>query len=106
MEGFFDIKDNSCCPLLGSTLSEDSRLFQKIVSSRIPVFVALDENAMKKMLKIVEKLLYYDVEIFVVDTRGFSDVGVMSKQDFATRKLEAERVHWGNLHQFRLAVVK
>lgn len=102
VEGFFDIKDDSCIPLLGSTLSEDSRLFQKIVSKNLDVYVALDQNAFKKMLTIVKNLLEYGVNVFVVDTRGFADVGVMTKTEFAVRKKEAELIDWINFRQLCL----
>ena len=50
VEGVFDaVKagDNSV-PLLGSTLTEASKLFAKIVESDTPVYLALDPDAVKK----------------------------------------------------------
>jgi len=91
-EGVFDaiIAGNNSVPLMGSTLSEESRLFWEIVKNDTSVFVALDRDAEKKALAIVEKFLKYDVEVFKIDTGGYEDVAEMPRRIFNKRKEEAE----------------
>ena len=91
VEGVFDaIKagDNSV-PLLGSSLSEESKLFQKIVLYDTPVYLALDYDAEAKSIRMIKKLLNYGIEVYKVDTTGFKDVGEMTKEQFNIRKQNA-----------------
>jgi DNA primase len=86
-EGCFDaIKAGNAVPLLGSTLREDSRLFQEIVKHDTPIYVALDPDAEKKAKRLISALLQYDVELYKVDISGYNDVGEMSKDEFNKRK--------------------
>jgi hypothetical protein len=91
VEGAFDaIKAGpNSVPLLGSTLREESKLFQEIVKNDSSIFIALDKDAEEKSKKIIFKLLSYGVEVFKVDTSGFDDVGAMTKEEFNLRKQEA-----------------
>ena len=91
VEGVFDaIKaGNNSVPLLGSTLHEESKLFQKIVLYDTPVYLALDYDADNKAIKIVKKLLKYGIEVYKVDTTGYKDVGEMTKEQFNLRKQNA-----------------
>ena len=95
VEGIFDaIKAGAnSIPLLGSTLREDSKLFQEIVKNDTPVFVALDIDAEKKAFSIISKLISYGVEVYKIDTSGFQDVGEMSKQEYQERKKNAKFVN-------------
>ena len=98
VEGVFDaIKagDNSV-PLLGSTLTENSRLFKEIVENKTNVYLALDKDARKKALKILRLLVSYDVNVKFVDLQSFSDVGDMSKEEFQMRKDHAVRLDGSN----------
>jgi len=104
VEGFFDIKDDTCIPLLGSTISTNSKLFKKIVFYGSVVYVALDKDAFSKSLKMIEFFLEYDIDVYIVDTRGFSDVGVMSKEKFLERKMEAEKITHNNYIELRMAM--
>ena len=92
VEGIFDaIKAGpNSIPLLGSTLREDSKLFQKIAKNDTAIFVALDKDAEKKSIKIISKLLLYGVEVYKIDTSGYEDVGEMTKQEFQKRKENAK----------------
>ena len=76
-------------PLLGSTLREGSRLFQEIIKNDTPIYLALDPDAEKKAMNLVNKLLEYDIEIYKVNIDPYSDVGEMTKQEFKTRKEKA-----------------
>ncbi len=50
-------------PILGSTLRDNTKLFQAIVLNDSPVYLALDADADKKLSYIVKNLLKYDIEV-------------------------------------------
>lgn len=85
VEGPFDLVkaiENSTC-LLGSTLNEESLLFQKIVKNKTNITLILDKDANKKMFNIANKFIKYGVEINVVLLETDKDPGDMSKKEFA-----------------------
>ena len=91
VEGVFDaIKagENSI-PLLGCSLRESSRLFSSIVRNKTGVYIALDADAEKQSMKIIKSLLKYDIVVKKVDISPYSDVGEMTKEEFALRKENA-----------------
>ncbi len=91
VEGVFDaIVVGNAIPLLGSTLREDSYIFQKIVDKCDKVYIALDEDAKKKESKIGRILTSYGVDVYRVDTSDFGDVGEMDPATFQARKKIAE----------------
>jgi len=94
VEGAFDaIKvGHNAVPLLGSTLREESKLFQKMVRNDTPVYIALDPDAEKKALNIIQKLLTYDAELYKIDIYPHADVGEMSREQFIERKKTAKRM--------------
>jgi len=94
-EGVFDaIKAGpNSIPLLGSTLRENSKLFQEIVKNDAAIFVALDPDAEKKSLRMIKNLLTYGIETYKIDVSGYEDVGEMTKEEFSTRKDAAEFVN-------------
>ncbi len=65
VEGVFDaiVAGDNAIPILGSTLREDSRLFQAIEIHDTPVYIALDPDAEKKAQWIIRSLMKYDLEI-------------------------------------------
>jgi hypothetical protein len=84
VEGPLDLlktNDNATC-LLGSSLTEDMTLFQKIVKHKTKINLALDSDVYYKTLRIAKLLSSYDVEVNILDTRGSEDVGDMSKKRF------------------------
>ncbi len=90
VEGVFDaINAGNAVPILGSTLSSNARLIQKIVLNDTPVYVALDADAAEKERKIIKTLLKYDVELYKIDVTGYEDVGSMPKEVFTERKSKA-----------------
>jgi len=106
VEGVFDaIKAGNAIPLLGSTLRENSALFQAIVKNGNRVFLALDEDASKKARSIARLLLKYGVEVYEIDTSGVEDVGEMTKNDFQDRKNNAAIVQKDNYLLQRLFAV-
>ena len=95
VEGVFDaIKagDNSV-PLLGSTLTETSSLFDQIIKNDTPVYLALDPDADKKTNKLIRLFLNYDIELYLVDVKPFNDVGEMTKKQFEERKSSAKIIN-------------
>jgi DNA primase len=91
VEGVFDaIKaGDNAVPILGSTLREHSKLFQKIVENDTPIYIALDPDVDQKTLKIIKLLLEYDIEVHKINILPYNDVGEMSRQQFIKRKEEA-----------------
>ena len=96
VEGPFDMMKagSNAIPLQGSELSESSRLFEKIVTARVPVYMALDVDARKKQIKHIKKLLSYGLEVFhiPIENYGVFDVGEMSKEQFRLAKLDARKI--------------
>jgi len=87
VEGVFDaIVARNAIPLLGSTLRENSYIFQKIVTNCDKIYIGLDSDARAKEDKIIQLLLSYGVDCYRVDTSGFGDIGEMDKETFQARK--------------------
>ena len=91
VEGVFDaiVAGENSIPLLGSTLREDSKLFRKIVKNDTPVLLGLDADAQKKAMRLVKALLAYDVEVRMMDTSGYKDIGERPREVFQQRKEKA-----------------
>lgn len=84
VEGPLDLiktNDNATC-LLGSSLTEDSLLFYKIVKNKTDIKLALDRDAYSKALEIAELLNSYDINVDIINTKFFEDVGEMTKEEF------------------------
>jgi DNA primase len=90
VEGVFDaMVAGNAIPLLGSTLRENSYVFQKILDKCQKIYIALDADARVKELKIGKLFMSYGVDVYRIDTSGFGDVGEMDKETFQTRKKTA-----------------
>ena len=90
VEGVFDaIVAGNAIPLLGSTLRENSYVFQKIIANCNKVYIALDNDAKGKEIKISKLFMSYGVDVYRIDTSGFGDIGEMDKTTFQTRKKTA-----------------
>ena len=90
VEGVFDaIVAGNAIPLLGSTLRENSYIFQKIITNCDKVYIALDDDAKSKEFKISDLFRSYGVDVYRIDTSGFGDVGEMDKKTFQARKKTA-----------------
>tara|TARA_B100000287_G_C20183663_1_gene603234 strand:- start:184 stop:591 length:408 start_codon:yes stop_codon:yes gene_type:complete len=87
VEGLFDaiVGGQNAIPILGSTLREESKLFQAIVLNDTPVYLALDEDAQKKQEYMIRTMHKYDIDMRVIDTTNVDDVGSMSKEQFQER---------------------
>jgi len=87
VEGVFDAMNAAnSIPLLGSTLNSRSRLFKAILTHSSRIYIALDQDAVKKALNIINVLNSYGVEVYNIDTSDYEDVGSMTKEEFESRK--------------------
>lgn len=91
VEGVFDaiVAGNNSIPILGSFLSENSKLVKKIIKNRTTVYLALDPDAFEKEKKIASMLLKYDIRVYKIEINPFKDPGSMCKQEFQKRKENA-----------------
>tara|TARA_Y100000592_G_scaffold31358_1_gene49928 strand:+ start:2430 stop:3368 length:939 start_codon:yes stop_codon:yes gene_type:complete len=91
VEGVFDamIAGDNSIPLLGSTLREDSKLFQAIVLNDVPVYLGLDPDADKKTRYMIKCMLKYDIEVYRINLDGCEDIGSITRQEFIDRRNDA-----------------
>lgn len=86
-EGPFDaLKShvNATC-LLGSSLTEKTLLFQRIIENDTKVLLALDSDktGKEKTLRITNMLLEYDIDVKIFDISAqYKDIGEMSSDTF------------------------
>ena len=94
VEGVFDaiVAGQNAIPILGSTLRENTKLFQAIVLNDSPVYLALDEDADKKVSQIVRNMLKYDIELHKLDTSDIEDIGSISTTEFESLRQTATAV--------------
>ena len=93
VEGVFDaMKCKNAIPLLGSTIREESKLFQKICKKKPTVYIALDEDAKEKQFGISKKLRDYGIKVMSIDLTGYSDIGEMPQETVEQRKQNADIV--------------
>jgi hypothetical protein len=105
-EGIFDAvkAGQNSVPLLGSTLREENKLFQRIVNYDTAVYLALDPDAKKKENELIKKFINYGVETYKVEISPYKDAGEMTKEEFQKRKSEAKRMTYETLLQQELEV--
>jgi hypothetical protein len=94
VEGVFDaiVAGDNAIPILGSTLREDSKLFQAIAIHDSPIYIALDADAEKKSRWIINSLMKYDLEIKKLNIGSYEDIGSMSRAVFKQKIEIAEEV--------------
>jgi len=83
IEGIFDlikIKTNAIC-ILGSSLSENSLLFKKLIVNSCSIVLALDSDVQPKMFKIADKLISYGCSVKIFPLYDKKDVGSMSSEE-------------------------
>ena len=95
VEGFFDAlkMGHNAIPLLGSSLSEFSLLFQRIVENNSRVFLALDPEAETNEKKIAKLLLSFGIEVWKMPIPKETDPGGMERRALQESKQMAERVY-------------
>lgn len=107
VEGPFDLlkcNDNSTC-LLGSQLTTEYKLFQKIVEHNTPIILALDNDARKKTLNIAKLLYGYDIDVKIYKVPDqYGDVGEMTRLDFVNGLPEAMPFDMSALRQIQLLI--
>lgn len=93
VEGPLDLlktNDNATC-LLGSSLTQDMKLFKKIVENKTEINLALDKDVYTKALSIARMLNEYDVNVNILDTRIANDVGDMTFEQFNSSLKDAKQ---------------
>lgn len=88
LEGPFDLikaDKNSTC-LLGSKLSQKSKLFNKIIENKTPVLLALDPDMKIESHNIAKSLSRFGCSVRILYNNTDMDVGDMSKKEFSRRK--------------------
>ena len=91
VEGVFDaIVAGNAVPILGSSLKEDSKLIKKVVEHDTPVYIALDPDVETKAMRLIKKLLTFDIEVYKIDITPYDDVGEMTRREFENRKANAK----------------
>ena len=107
VEGVFDaiIAGPNAIPILGSTLRENTKLFQEIVKNDTTVYIALDPDAERKSLFLINSLLSYGVQVYKVDIAPYSDVGEMTKQEYKKRKNNAVLMDTDNYLIYNLETI-
>ena len=93
VEGVFDaMKCKNAIPLLGSTLREDSVLFQKICEKRPNVYLALDDDAKVKEFGIAKRLRGHGINTMSIKVAPYADIGEMPSEIVEERKQNADIV--------------
>ena len=92
VEGPFDLMKcdwNSTC-LLGSLLSQKSKLFKKIIENKPEVILGLDHDAIEKTHNIAKTLSYYDCNVRLIKTDNITDIGNITREQFLYLKSKAK----------------
>ena len=87
-EGIFDfiaLKENGTC-MLGSSLSESSLLFKKLVANESDVVLCLDNDMVKKTARTADLLTSYGCKVEVMDTSSAKDIAEMSNEQLQIAK--------------------
>ena len=93
VEGVFDaMKCKNAIPLLGSTLREDSVLFQKICQNKPNVYLALDDDVKDKEFGIAKRLREYGINAMSIKITPYADIGEMPVEIVEERKQNADIV--------------
>jgi len=93
VEGVFDaLVAGNALPLLGSTVREESVVFQTILSNDPVLYLALDDNAQTKREKLIDLCLKYELEVYNIDTSGIEDIGSITKKQFEKLKKNARPI--------------
>lgn len=95
---------DNAVPLLGSSLNEESLLFNTIIANNTPIALALDADMIESRVPaIAAKLTEYDVDVQIVDVRPFADPGKMTRLEFGQKLREAHQYAWIDSFSSKLA---
>jgi len=106
VEGFMDgIKSRfeNVVPLLGSSLSKNSKLFNTIIENKTVVFLGLDSDAILKKCDIAKDFLAHNIECYDIDVAPFHDIGEMKKEDFKVRYENAKKFDENYMLKIRMS---
>lgn len=102
-EGVFDLikcPDNTI-PLLGSSLNEQSALFEKIVVNNTPIILALDADMrLTNSISIAKKLMEYQINVRIMNVS--TDPGEMQKEEVLKAIVSARSMDWFQFISSRL----
>ena len=104
-EGAFDMFKcgENAVALLGSDVSENSRLFNQILINSTPVAIALDDDMWEtKTIRLAKKMSDYDIDVVIVDTRKIGDPGNATKKEFMDALKDAKPNTWLSMFLTRL----
>ena len=87
VEGVFDaVHEPNMVPLLGSTLHENTALFQKLCEMRSKVFICMDHDASVKERNIISNLLKYGLEVWKIPSPKKGDLADLSYENYKNLK--------------------
>lgn len=104
-EGPFDAVScgQNAIPMLGSMITEKYALFTAIVTCNAPIVLAMDADTWdNKMLDVLKKLQFYDVDVKVVNVSPFKDPGSMTKKEFREILGKAVYLSWEDAYQMKV----
>ena len=85
VEGIFDaiLSRKNAVPILGSNVGSGSLLFKRLLQNHTEVIIALDADAKKKMFKMINELVKYNIPVTYVDWRSEErDIAEMGSDTF------------------------
>lgn len=87
-EGPFDafVANDNAIPLQTNILNINSKLFNKIISSGVDVFFALDSDAIKNQIDMIETFVSYGIKCHYISLGSNKDVGELTTSEFLKLK--------------------
>ena len=85
VEGIFDaiLSRKNAVPILGSNIGTGSLLFKRLLQNNTEVVIALDADAKKKMFKMINELVKYNIPVTYVDWKSEErDIAEMGSAKF------------------------
>ena len=85
VEGIFDaiLSRKNAVPILGSNVGKGSLLFKRLLQNHTEVIIALDADAKKKMFKMINELVKYNIPVTYVDWKSEErDIAEMGAEKF------------------------
>jgi len=85
VEGIFDaiLSRKNAVPILGSNVGKGSLLFKRLLQNHTEVIIALDADAKKKMFKMINELVKYNIPVTYVDWKSEErDIAEMGSDKF------------------------
>ena len=85
VEGIFDaiLSRKNAVPILGSNVGRGSLLFKRLLQNNTEVIIALDADAKKKIIKVINELVRYNIPVTYVDWKSEErDIAEMGSAKF------------------------